>query len=166
MAARTLTEHLLGKGYRKFGYLGWNSNDFAAATRFKTVMSCLQEHGVQLFAPDIFDGPSGAPDGKRGLQVLLGEYDPDDVMFSNDIAATGALIHCLEKGIPVPEELAIAGFSGLASAQALARPLTRNKTPRYQIGRRAAGVIPNRLGGTEYEPRMDLGFRLLEGSTS
>ncbi len=164
---RVLVEHLLRKGYRRFGYLGWNNNDFAAATRYESIRDRLAEDGLDLVAPDLYDQPPDHRDGKEGLAYLLGQHgDLDVVVFSNDTAASGGIIHCLENDIAMPGGIALAGFSGLQLGQIMPRRLTTMRTKRFDIGRLAARSVLNQLVGQAVEKKVDLGFELLEGETA
>jgi len=166
-SALVMAEHLLRKGYRRFGYLGWNNTDFAAATRYHVIRKRLEAEGIALVAPDVFDRSPDFDGGKRALGALL-ETHPDlqVVVFSNDMSACGGMVHCLERGITVPERLAIAGFSGLRLGQAMPRELTTIHAKRHEIGRRSAKAVPNALAGQTMPQVIDVGFDLMPGTSS
>lgn len=166
-AGRTLATHLLKQGHRKFGYVGWNEGDFSAAKRFEAIQATLKKRRCAIAAPDLFSGPPNLADGKLGLARLL-ELSPETeaVFFSNDTAAAGGLMYCLQNNISVPDQLAIAGFTGLESSQHLPLKLTTIQTNRYEIGRRSARYILTRLAGAKPKSTMDLKFELVEGETS
>ncbi len=166
-AGRVLVNHMISKGYRRFGYLGWNNNDFAASKRFGAIKERLNREQLQLVAPQVYDSPPDFTAGKDGLRDLLADHPQlDAVIFSNDTAATGGIIHCLEKNIAMPQQLALAGFSGLQSGQIMPKQLTTIRTRRYDVGRRSARCVLNRLVGQRVRPTIDLGFELIEGQTS
>ena len=85
------------------------------------------------------------------------------VAYSNDTAAMGGVNLCLELGMRIPDDLAIAGFSGLRMAQCLPQPLTTIRTRRRDIGETAARNILKRLSGTPVDRKVDLGFELIKG---
>lgn len=166
-SAKVMAEHLFNKGYRRFGYLGWFDNDYAASTRYRTIRDFLAARDLPLIAPEIFKGSPDIPTGKQALAALLAVHpEVDVVVFSNDAAATGGIFHCQENGIAVPEHLAIAGFSGLRYGQVLPHPLTTIAFRRFEIGRRSARAILNRLVGQEVPQVTDLGFDLIIGASS
>ncbi len=166
-AATAMADHLIAKGYTRFGYLGWNNHDFAAATRFSAIRERLAKAGLALVAPDLFDRPPDFADGKSGLHALLSaEPELEVVIYSNDTAAAGGVIHCLENGIDMPGDLALAGFSGLQIGQIMPRPLTTIRSKRYDTGRIAARSVINALAGQSVGKVIDLGFELVEGETA
>jgi len=165
-ASRNLVDHLLSKGYRRFGYIGWINNDFSAASRYTAIKQRLHEKGFDLKAPDLFDMPPDMPMGKDGTKSLLADAsDLDAIFYSNDIAAIGGVLHCLEHKISIPGDVAIAGYSGLQMGQALPQPLTTIRTFRYEIGRIAARNILKSLTNTPVSKITDVGFELVEGAT-
>eukprot|EP00752_Nemacystus_decipiens_P019356 g17412.t1 len=166
-AARALVDHLLAKGYRRFGYLGWHGTQFAASARFAGVRDHLAAQGYGLVAPTLFDAPPNVDEGRLGLIKLLEETSGlDAVIFGNDLMAAGAYFHCHEIGLSVPDDLAIAGFGGLDIGQALPKKLTTIRFPRLEVGQRAARTILNALAG-QTKPRVtDMKFELIEGQTS
>lgn len=166
LAARALTRHVLSKGYRRFAAVGWTDQDHGAATRFSEIKAQLNAASFEIFSPVLFDQPPNFVRGKAGLARLLEmRPDIDAVFFSNDTAATGGIIHCLEHGISIPDDLAIAGFSGLETGQHMPKKLCTIRTRRYEIGRLAARNVLNRLAGLAGPNSYDTGFELLAGNT-
>lgn len=166
-AARALARHLVAKGYRSFGYVGLNDRDSSAAKRFSAMQEILLQTELSIDHRALFDQPPDMVMGKQGVIDLLAENpNLDVVVFSNDTAAIGAYMHCIEKGIEVPEQLAIAGFSGLNTGQTMPKKLTTIATKRYEIGRLAARAVINELDGQNVTRLVDLGFELIEGETA
>ena len=103
-AGRALVDHLLSRGYSRFGYLGWNDHDFAAATRYASIRDRLAEAGFNLVAPDIYHQPPDHRAGKDGLRHLYEEHPYlDVVVYSNDTAATGGIVYCIETAFRFPK---------------------------------------------------------------
>ena len=166
-SARVMADHLLARGYRRFGYLGWNNTDYAAATRFHVIRDRLADEGIELVAPEVFDQSPDFNAGKQALgELLLSNPEIEAVIFSNDTSACGGMIYCLEHGIDVPERLAIAGFSGLQFGQAMPRVLTTIHARRHEIGRRSARAILNALAGQKLPKKVDVGFDLIAGTSA
>ena len=166
-AATTLADYLMERGYRRFGYLGWQTNDFVAAARFRAFRARLETRGYGLVAPEVYDAPPDMPAGKRGLEMLLSVAPKTEaVAYSNDTAAMGGVNLCLELGMRIPDDLAIAGFSGLRMAQCLPQPLTTIRTRRRDIGKTAARNVLKRLSGTPVERKVDFGFELIKGHSA
>jgi LacI family gluconate utilization system Gnt-I transcriptional repressor len=166
-ASQVLADYLISRGYKRFGCIGGSPKDRSAAERVTTIKKRIRDHGLDVFAPDLFEEPPNFSGGKSGLSQLLElRRDLDAVFFSNDTAAMGGIIHCIEQGIVIPDDLAIAGFSGLAAAQNFPKKLTTIATKRFETGRMAARCIVNRLSNVVTKPVIDMGFQLIEGQTA
>lgn len=166
-AARALVDHLLARGYSRFGYLGWHGTQYAASARFAGVRDHLQAQGYALVAPSMFDAPPNVEEGRVGLAKLLEQKpDVDAVIFGNDLMAVGAVFYCDEIGVKVPDDLAIAGFGGLDIGQALPKKLTTIRFPRLEVGQRAARAILNSMAGQTKPKVTDMKFELIDGETS
>ncbi|MGD1886325.1 MAG: LacI family DNA-binding transcriptional regulator [Cohaesibacteraceae bacterium] len=166
-AACALVDHLLARGYSRFGYLGWHGTQYAASVRFAGVRDHLRAQGYALVAPSMFDAPPNVEEGRVGLAKLLEQKsDVDAVIFGNDLMAVGAVFYCDEIGVKVPDDLAIAGFGGLDIGLALPKKLTTIRFPRLGVGQRAARAILNSMAGQTKPKVTDMKFELIEGETS
>lgn len=71
------------------------------------------------------------------LEETAPDY-PDAVFTVNDPVAFGAIKAIREKGLRIPEDIAIIGFSNDIRAELMPTPLTTVSQPAFQIGKRAA----------------------------
>ena len=165
-AGAALGRHLLSRGRRRVGWIGLDPRDLSASARLDGLCETLR--GVaSVMLPKAVAGPITLSGGRDGLAALLAERpDLDAVVFANDTAAAGGMMHCLAAGIAVPERLALVGFGGLLSGQALPRRLTTIAAPRRRIGQRAATCILRSLEGAQVERINDMGFDLIQGETT
>ncbi|WP_336488059.1 LacI family DNA-binding transcriptional regulator [Methylobacterium nigriterrae] len=161
---RASARHLLGRGYRRIGYVGHDlDRDLRAGKRLAGFESALRAGGYPLAASEIQACPSSAAAGRAALARLLARApDLDAVYFSNDDMALGGYFHCLADGLPVPGRLALFGYNGLDITAAMPQPLSTVRTPRLRIGEVAA----ERLGAGGPAETVDLGFELIEGATA
>lgn len=77
-------------------------------------------------------------------------------------------MHCLARGIPVPKDLALAGFNGLNIRDGITPRLTTIRSPRVEIGARAGQImLDNILGRSDAEHgRIDMPLSFLLGETT
>lgn len=167
-AGRETAAFLLGRGYRRFGYVGHDlERDLRARRRREAFLATIRQAGASLAGEVIVPGPSSVPAGRTALAALRDAHgDIDAVYFSNDDMAIGGVFHCMAAGIAVPASLAIAGFNGLDMGQALPQPLTTVLTRRYEIGRCAGQAVLDRFDGLAVPAATDVGFELLPGATA
>ncbi len=162
-AARTMVRHLLGKGYRRIGFLGAQLDE-RTLKRAEGYRIALREAGLyearrELLVPD----PSTVGLGAEMLGRLLAVAPDCDALFCcNDDLAYGAIYQCQRRGIAVPGKLAIAGFNDLPASAWMNPSLTTIATPRYRIGYEAATLLRQAIEGTPPASRqIDLGFTLM-----
>ena len=162
-AARTMVRHLLGKGYRRIGFLGAQLDE-RTMKRADGYRSALNEAGLydprrELLVPD----PSTVGLGAEMLGRLLAVAPDCDALFCcNDDLAYGAIYQCQRRGIAVPGKLAIAGFNDLPASAWMNPSLTTIATPRYRIGYEAATLLRQAIEGAQPATRqIDLGFTLM-----
>lgn len=80
-------------------------------------------------------------------QLLNGSPRPRAVFATNDMMAIGAMVAIRDAGLRVPEDIAVAGFDDITVARLLNPPLTTVAQFPEQLGRRAAELLFERLGG-------------------
>jgi LacI family gluconate utilization system Gnt-I transcriptional repressor len=162
-AARTMVRHLLGKGYRRIGFLGAQLDE-RTMKRAEGYRLALREAGLydarrELLVPD----PSTVGLGAEMLGRLLAVAPDCDALFCcNDDLAYGAIYQCQRRGIAVPGQLAISGFNDLPVSAWMNPSLTTIATPRYRIGFEAATLLRLAIEGAQPPSRqIDLGYTLM-----
>jgi LacI family gluconate utilization system Gnt-I transcriptional repressor len=160
--------HLLGRGYRRFGYVGHDwTRDRRARLRYEGFSEALAKAGVKLVAETIVEGRSSTLAGREKLAELLAvSPNLDAVYFSNDDMAVGGVFHCLGAGIVLKIQLAIFGFNGLDIGEALPTPLSTVRSNRYLIGRLAVEKILESPQRSASPVVIDTGYEIVVGATA
>jgi DNA-binding LacI/PurR family transcriptional regulator len=117
-AARTVVEHLIGIGRRRIAVIGDEpgKSGGTAALRIAGHRQALDAAGL---APDpaliVPVGSYQRADGFAAMARLLDLPEPPDAVFCcNDLLAIGAMRAAAERGIPIPDQIAVAGFDDIA----------------------------------------------------
>ncbi len=166
---RTVAEHLLGLGHRRFGVIsGFQKNNDRARGRIEGVAAALGSSGLTLKPQQITEQPFSLAGGRLGLRALLGSRVlPTAIICGNDLLATGALLEAQRSGINVPGELSICGVDDQEWAQELNPALTTVGLPTRELGRVTAGHIVRALTEHPFEHQLLLAFELIvRGSTA
>ncbi len=168
-AACAMTEYLIRRGYRRIGFVSLpiRDNDRAAERR-AGYLTALERAGLPADLARIVESPPGLRSGGAAL-VRLVESGPgvDAAFLSGDVLATGALLEANRRGWAVPGKVAIAGSDDSEMQESVTPPLTTLRFPRYEIGRRAAGMLLDRLQGRSSGPAvLDLGFEIIERASA
>ena len=86
--------------------------------------------------------------GKNAAEKLL-DKDIDGVFAFTDTLALGAINKFQEKGLRVPEDIAVAGYSGTELALVSHPNLTTVEPPLRQMGEAAAELLLNNIRNKE-----------------
>lgn len=146
-AAREATTYLIERGHRHIAMLAGRSGPQQA--RVRGYRQAMTEAG--LTESDMLVHGSGFTEdaGYRDMQhILASEPRPTAVFAANDLIAMGALIALRHAGLRVPEDIAIIGFDDIPAARLVNPPLTTVSQFPEHLGRRAAEMLFERLGGT------------------
>ncbi len=81
---------------------------------------------------------------------------PTAIWTVNDLLAVGALRALYERGLRVPQDIALAGFDDIDFARQLYPPLTTVAIPALEMGRRAARILFTRLEDPAHPPMQEL----------
>ena len=150
-ASDILTAHLVSSGRRRIGHVSGARGTSAAEERITGYLQALRRAG--LAGEDlVVDGDYTEEAGAAGTVQLL-ERGVDAVFCANDLAARGALGVLRERGLRVPEDVALAGFDDLDFAAHLDPPLTTVRQSIRQQGAEAAGALLQLVEDSADRPR-------------
>jgi len=146
--AYAATEHLLKLGRRSIAHLSGPLDHQAGADRLEGYKEALLAHCV-MFDPSLtLEKDFSMQAGYDGAGELLDRGVPFDALFAgNDLMAIGALKRFRERGIRVPEDVAIVGFDDIEMATLTTPQLTTIHQPMKQVGTIAAEKLLALLGG-------------------
>lgn len=170
-AAREATLHLAARGCRNIAVLGYHPEETmgSARLRYDGYRQALAEAGLS-FDPRLL-GVAGRWVRSTGhaamLQVLDSGAPLDGVFAMNDGLALGALHALRERGISVPEDVAVVGFDDIEDAQYSDPPLSSIDPGRDEIAERAVKLLVAKIAGVKQEPQQIVaGFSLVERDSS
>jgi DNA-binding LacI/PurR family transcriptional regulator len=134
---RLAVEHLVGLGHRRIGYLGWAGGSVAGDWRRRGYEEGLRAAGITPRPEWQFAGQQAYEDGYRAAQELLAQgasERPTALVCVSDVLAIGVLNAALDRGVRIPEELAITGFDNVPLSQYLRPGLTTLEQPIQEVG--------------------------------
>lgn len=152
-AAYRATSHLIDCGYKRIGFLAGKEVINLNRLRFKGFKRALQNHGIPYY-PELHTGTGGCRgiDGRIGAETYLEmENPPDAILAINDPVAVGAFCRFKEAGLRIPDDIAIAGFSGSPQAALIEPALTTVSQPAFEMGRAAAAMLLRQLSNGQDE---------------
>lgn len=137
-AARDLMSYLIGKGHSTIAHICGAAGMPSALDRQRAYRDSLFEAGLRIVPELEVEGTFLREGGYAGMQRLLScSPRPSAVFAANDVTAVGAMLACVDAGVKVPGEVAIAGFDDIALATDLRPALTTIYHGQREIGAEA-----------------------------
>jgi LacI family transcriptional regulator len=152
--AYALTRHLVELGHRRIAVLTGRRGISTSVDRVAGVRRALGEAGLTLDESLVryggFNfGSLNLADGRlMAEEVLAASDDPPTAIFAaNNFIAFGAVRALRELGLRVPEDISVVAFDDLPVEWVSDPFLTVAAQPAYELGRRAAEMMIDRLVG-------------------
>ncbi|WP_223654215.1 LacI family DNA-binding transcriptional regulator [Hymenobacter psoromatis] len=106
------TKHLLEQGYRRIAHFSGPQHLNIYKYRRQGYEDALREYGLPVAEELTILGDMKMDDGSDGMRQLLALPQPPDAVFScSDLSAAGALQVLNERGLRVPQDMGLVGFS-------------------------------------------------------
>jgi DNA-binding LacI/PurR family transcriptional regulator len=172
-AAEEATDHLIGLGRRRIAAIGTQPHlhNGTARLRAEGYRRALDRAGI----PRDHDSERSVAalhraDGARAMTGLLeGPATPDAVFAFNDELALGALHTAHQRGLRVPEDIAIVGFDDIEDGRYSNPPLTTISPAKQQIAERSLQCLADRIyspGNTVPPQELIVPYRLVVRGTA
>jgi DNA-binding LacI/PurR family transcriptional regulator len=152
-AAKKAAKHLVTLGHRKIGLISSRNCFLSTVSREQGFRSVLEEAGCPLEENATAYGDYSFKSGHRAALSLLSQKDTPTAIFAiSDIMAIGVLRAAREKGLKVPEDLAVVGFDNISFSSMCDPMLTTVSQPKYDIGCTAMDLLLKTIQGELKEP--------------
>jgi len=171
---RLATEHLIGLGHRRIGFVGDMPSGrppaglgfTSSAHRLRGYKQALAAAGIEAEAGLIRRGPHDAGAAAEHAARLLKSADPPTAIFAaSDTQAIGVLAAADRLGVPVPGQLSVIGFDDIDSAAFL--QLSTIRQPLDLSGAEGAKRLCSLLRGERVHPlRQELPIELIARASS
>ncbi|WNB86285.1 LacI family DNA-binding transcriptional regulator [Cellulomonas sp. ATA003] len=151
LGGRIATEHLVSHGRRRIGTLAGPQDMAAGLDRLVGWHDALRAAGL----PDdaVATGDFTVAGGAAAATELLDRHPDIDALFAaSDLMAVGALSVLAERGLTVPDDVAVVGYDNLGVAESTKPPLTTITNPVVAMARRAGQMLVDQLAGSLSRP--------------
>lgn len=137
--ARRLTEHLIGLGHRRIGYVAGPLERTTTRHRLEGHREAMKAAGLQGDEEKLTEhGPYDRSSGYDATRELLRRApDVTAVVAANDTVALGACAAVRDLGLRIPEDVSVAGFDDLPFSVDSVPALTTVRLPLFEAGARA-----------------------------
>jgi LacI family transcriptional regulator len=148
-----VAEHLLQLGHGKIGCVTHDEvSNTAVQARLRGFRETLYKRGVELSPQHIIRVETvRMTDAVRAAEAFMALADmPTAVFTTADRLAIGFIHELINRGIQVPEDVAVVGYDDIRYAQFLEVPLTTVSLPKYELGRQAVQLLFERTESSDH----------------
>lgn len=141
--SREVCRHLLARGHERIGFLTAAHSWSAIEQRIAGYREAHEEAGIACEPVLMRRAGNFEPlDAALAAADLLDRHPrPTAIMCGNDLIALGLMKAARDRGLRVPDDLAVTGFNDFDFAAAVDPPLTTVRIPGYEMGRDAAAAL-------------------------
>ena len=156
--------YLFQQGRRNIGWVFYNKSR-SDQKKYAGFLEGMRECGLTAMRIQEANEKS-LPEGKRATGLLMDAFpDTDAIIYSADILAVGGT-HCLnQRGIPIPDRVAVIGFNNSSQARQCYPPFTSIDNNIAETGKAAARLIIQVLNKKDPENVMIPCHLAIRGST-
>lgn len=158
-AAYDATKLLIDSGCKKIAHFRGALLPQNSIDRFLGYKRALEDHGIKYDSSLVYMCERvDYEDGRRAAEQLLADGKEVDGIFAiTDMAAVGAMTVFKERGIKVPDDISVMGFSNWFLSQAISPALSTIDQPGYEMGRRTFKLLRKEMkakkAGVPFEPQ-------------
>jgi LacI family fructose operon transcriptional repressor len=142
-AGYQLTEHLIQNGYKRIGGI-FSKMNITGQQRYEGFEAALKAHGLESAHTAYVDAK-----GESGMEATLAmTATPDTVdaiVTTNSLLTAGAFRALRERGLKIPQDVALAGFDDTEWSTLVQPSITVIAQPTYEIGRTATELLLQRI---------------------
>ncbi|MFB9276721.1 LacI family DNA-binding transcriptional regulator [Cohnella cellulosilytica] len=151
--------HMLRLGHRRISFLAGVAGSPISRLREAGYRQAMAEAGIDVLPAWV---QSGEAKYAASYERMLGYADlpsgerPTAVINMSDIGAMGVLDAAADRGLRVPEDVAVMGFDDLFLAAFRSVRLTTVRIPRSELGRRATELLLDRIADAKLDRRHEV----------
>ena len=142
-AAYNATKHLIDSGCKRIAHFRGALLPQNSIDRFLGYKKALEDHGLEydsslVYICDQVDYQNGIDAAK---QLLKDHKDVDGIFCITDLVAIGTLHVLNHRGINVPNDISVIGFSNWFVSQAITPSLSTVDQPGYEMGKKTFKLL-------------------------
>ena len=142
------TDHLIWHGHRRVSCLRTSTTSAVSLQREAGYREALESHGIEYSRELIAGRGNTLADGYQAMMELLEKPEMPTAVFAfSDLVALGAMRAIRDKGLSIPEDIALAAFDDIPMAAYIEPPLSTVHQPIRRMCRNAVQTLLDILEG-------------------
>ncbi len=155
IGGKMATDYLIAQGYRHIACITGPLDKTTSQQRLDGYRQAISEAGLALRADFEVTGDFEFAGGLTAMEKLLALPQPPDAVFAgNDAMAVGVYQALYQRGLRVPQDVAVMGYDDIQLAQYMTPPLTTIHQPKDELGELAIDTLLHRLKDPEAEAQV------------
>lgn len=135
-------EYLISRGSRKIAYISGPKSPLLSKRRKQGYIDCLRSHQLDFKDEWIVESDFSVEGGMKAAEELLKLPKwPDSLFCICDSVAIGAMITLKKRGVRIPGDISVMGFTNDFFSGFVDPPLTTISQPVWEIGEKAASLL-------------------------
>jgi len=160
--AMLATNHLLGLGHRRIGFIGGREDLESARLREAGFRRAMADAKVAVDEALVRVGGYRIETAVGPAHELLSRPErPTAVFAANDLSAIATVTAARNLGLSVPDDLSVIGFDNVPESALASPPLTTIMQPLQQMGAEALDLLVDLIAGVEREIHVRLPTELV-----
>jgi LacI family transcriptional regulator len=157
-AAYKATKHLIDSGCKRIAHFRGALLPQNSIDRFLGYKKALEDHGLTYDSSLVYRCDRvDYEDGIAAAKQLLEDHDDVDGIFTiTDLVAIGAISVFNDRGIKIPDDISIMGFSNWFVSSAITPSLSTIDQPGYAMGKKTFKILLKEMNakkeGVPFEP--------------
>lgn len=149
------TDYLIRLGYSRIACITGPLDKTTAQERLNGYRQAMKKAGLEILPGYEVSSDFEFGGGLVAMEQLLMLPEPPHAVFaSNDAMAVGVYQALYQRGLRVPDNVAVVGYDDIQLAQYLMPPLTTIHQPKDSLGELAVDALLHRLQEPESEPQV------------
>src|SRR5476649_791086 len=154
IASYNVTQHLLKLGHKRIAYFTGPPTAPWAHERFNGYRRALREAGLDVDDKLVFQSGSTIEDGTNtALQMLNESCNATAVQAVSDLVAIGCANALLSQGLKIPDDISVACFGNILTAEYFRVPLTTIRQPKHRLGIAAMETMMGLIRGEKVQSK-------------
>ncbi|HEX3016937.1 MAG TPA: LacI family DNA-binding transcriptional regulator [Caproicibacter sp.] len=137
-----MTELFINRGHKKIAFLGAATSFAITVDRVDGYKKALLDHSIPIDENLIIKGRFVTDNGYELMKEIFDHgIVPTGVIAQDDLIAFGAIKQIKERGLSVPNDIAVAGFNNVPTAEFYTPSLTSVEMNAFDIGAKACEML-------------------------